>query len=95
VGSNPTQGMDVWFVYVFFLCLCCPVFRQRPCDGLITRPRRPTICKNDHETEKGARAHVGCRASEKKIIVSNLKTLSHILKRDYMVPIRTKIEFVR
>jgi hypothetical protein len=27
VGSNPTQGMDVWCVYVFILCLCSPVFR--------------------------------------------------------------------
>jgi hypothetical protein len=27
VVSNPTQGMDVWYVYVFILCLCCPVFR--------------------------------------------------------------------
>jgi hypothetical protein len=27
MGSNPTQGMDVWCVYVFILCLCCPVFR--------------------------------------------------------------------
>jgi hypothetical protein len=52
VGLNPTQGMDVWCVYVFILCLYCSVFRQRPCDELITRPRSPTICKNDHETEK-------------------------------------------
>jgi hypothetical protein len=27
VGSNPTQGIDVWYVYVFILCLCSPVFR--------------------------------------------------------------------
>jgi hypothetical protein len=27
-----------------FLCLCCPVYRERPCDGLITRPRSPTVC---------------------------------------------------
>jgi hypothetical protein len=27
MGSNPTQGMYVLFVYVFILCLCCPVFR--------------------------------------------------------------------
>jgi hypothetical protein len=27
VGSNPTQDMDVWCVYAFILCLCCPVFR--------------------------------------------------------------------
>jgi hypothetical protein len=25
VGSNPTQGMGVWYVYVFILCLCCLV----------------------------------------------------------------------
>jgi hypothetical protein len=45
MGSNPTQGMDVWCVYAFIMCLCCPVFRQRPCDGLITRPRSPTVCE--------------------------------------------------
>jgi hypothetical protein len=22
VGSNPTQGIDVWYVYVFIACLC-------------------------------------------------------------------------
>jgi hypothetical protein len=27
VGSNPTQVMHIWCVYVFILCLCCPVFR--------------------------------------------------------------------
>jgi hypothetical protein len=27
VGSNLTQSMDVSYVYVFILCLCCPVFR--------------------------------------------------------------------
>jgi hypothetical protein len=32
-------------VYVFILCLYCPVFRQRSCDELITRPRSPTVCK--------------------------------------------------
>jgi hypothetical protein len=28
----------------FILCLCCLVCRQRPCDGLIPRPRSPTDC---------------------------------------------------
>jgi hypothetical protein len=27
VGSNPTQGMDVCYVYAFILCLCSSVFR--------------------------------------------------------------------
>jgi hypothetical protein len=37
--------MDVWCVYVFILCLRYPVLRLRPCVGLITRPRSPTVCK--------------------------------------------------
>jgi hypothetical protein len=27
MGSNTRQGMDVCYVYVFILCLCCPVCR--------------------------------------------------------------------
>jgi hypothetical protein len=27
MGSNPTQGMDLWCVYAFILSLCCPVCR--------------------------------------------------------------------
>jgi hypothetical protein len=42
--SNPTQG-TMFCVYVFILCSCCPVFRQRPCDELITRPGSPTVCE--------------------------------------------------
>jgi hypothetical protein len=45
LGSNPTQSIYVWYVYVFILCLCCRVFGYRPCDELITRPRSPTVCK--------------------------------------------------
>jgi hypothetical protein len=44
VGSNPTQTMNVRCVYEFILYLCS-VFRKRPCDELITRPRDPTVCK--------------------------------------------------
>jgi hypothetical protein len=73
MGSNPTQGMDVWCVYVFVLCLCYPVFRQRPCDELITRSRSPAVYKNNHETEKEARTHGGCRASEKNVCKYNIE----------------------
>jgi hypothetical protein len=45
VVSNPTQSIDVWYVCLFFLCLCCPVFRWRPCDEMITSPTSPTVCK--------------------------------------------------
>jgi hypothetical protein len=32
-------------VCMCLFCLCCPVFRLRPCDELITRPRSPAVCK--------------------------------------------------
>jgi hypothetical protein len=41
VGSNRTQGMDVC---PHFFCVCVVLFKQRPCDGLIPRPRSPTDC---------------------------------------------------
>jgi hypothetical protein len=41
VGSNPTGGMDVC---VRLFCLCCPVWRKRPCNGMILRPMSPTDC---------------------------------------------------
>jgi hypothetical protein len=40
VSSNPASGIDVWCVRL--LCLCWPVCRKRPCDGLICRPRNLT-----------------------------------------------------
>jgi hypothetical protein len=43
-------------VCAFILCLCCPVRRQRPCDGLITRRRSLNDCKKDNESEEEARA---------------------------------------
>jgi hypothetical protein len=66
MGSNHTQGIDVWYVYVFILCLCCPVCRMRPCRELITRPRSLTVCKmimklkiSDQGTRGGAVEPVG------------------------------------
>jgi hypothetical protein len=41
----------------FTLSLCYSVCRWRPCKGLIPRPRSPTDCIWDQETEKSAKAH--------------------------------------
>jgi hypothetical protein len=79
MGSNPTQVMDDYYMYVFILCLCCLVFRYRPCDELITRSGSPTgfktimILKNHRPGPKG-----GCRASEKKMFM----TVNTTIKRN-------------
>jgi hypothetical protein len=39
VGSKPAWVYGC--LSAFILCLCCPVCRRRPCDGLIPRPRNP------------------------------------------------------
>jgi hypothetical protein len=41
-------------VYAFILCLCFPVFRQWPCDVLITRPRSPIVCEKCPEWTRRA-----------------------------------------
>jgi hypothetical protein len=63
------------------------VFRYRPCDELITRPSSPTVCKNDHETEKEARAQQGAveplKKKKKKKKKKKCKSLSSLLN-DYL-----------
>jgi hypothetical protein len=48
------------------LCLCCPVFRQRPCNELITRPRSPTACERSALSfNMGARSRVSGQENKK------------------------------
>jgi hypothetical protein len=51
--SSPVRTLGSWVriplkacmsMCAFILCLCCSVCRQRPCDGLIPRPRSTTDC---------------------------------------------------
>jgi hypothetical protein len=45
LGSWVRIPLREWIsVCAFILCLYCPVCNQLPCDGLITRPRSPTVC---------------------------------------------------
>jgi hypothetical protein len=46
---------------MFSLCVCVFLFvyRQRPCDELITRPRSPTECVRSRKTEVNGEVHGG------------------------------------
>jgi hypothetical protein len=59
LGSWVRIPLKAWMsVCAFILCLCCPVCRWRPCDGLILRPRSLIVCvkKKDYETGEESRA---------------------------------------
>jgi hypothetical protein len=45
-GSNPDRGMDVC---LRVSVLCCPVFRHRPCVGLIPQPKESYQMSVDRE----------------------------------------------
>jgi hypothetical protein len=45
LGSWVRIPLKAWMFVRVFLC-CVVLCRWRPCDGLITRPRSPTICQN-------------------------------------------------
>jgi hypothetical protein len=54
-----------WMFVLVFLCFVV-LCRQRPCDGLITRPRSPTICRNRLGRQKirgGKGPYLDCRAN--------------------------------
>jgi hypothetical protein len=58
--SSPAQTLGSWVrihlrhgcLCAFILCLCCPVCRWRPWDGLIPHPRSPTDCVTEVEKLK-------------------------------------------
>jgi hypothetical protein len=54
--------------------LCCPVFRQRPCDELTTRSRSPTVCNMIKKLSNQAHApklrEKKCHAKDKRVATS-------------------------
>jgi hypothetical protein len=70
-GSNPARGMDVC---LRVSVLCCPMFRYRPCVGLIPQPRSPTKCLWIEKPIKEGQGPIrAVEASLKKIITWSFK----------------------
>jgi hypothetical protein len=66
VSSNPTRRHG--YLCAFILCLCCSVYRWWPWDGLIPRPRSPTVCELlIWNRIRGLGAEWAGRATEKKV----------------------------
>jgi hypothetical protein len=55
-------------VCVHLISLCRSVYRQRPCDGLIPRPRIPTECVQITKLKSGQGPTKGCRAIDRYIL---------------------------
>jgi hypothetical protein len=55
----------------FILSFCCSVCRERPCDGLISRPRSPTdsyrLCIGLRNWKSGQGTTKGCIATDRQI----------------------------
>jgi hypothetical protein len=64
-----------------YLCLSCPVFKQRPCDRPITRPRSPDV------TFKELRYH-NCTVQEEKskreIYLLTLSLITNDIPKNYV-----------
>jgi hypothetical protein len=64
VDSNPTEDMDVWCLCVC-VCVCVRarfsvfVYRQSPCDELITCPRCPADCLRFSKLKWNGKFHGG------------------------------------
>jgi hypothetical protein len=103
LGSWVLIPLKAWmFVRVFLYCVV--LCRQRPCDGLITYPRSPTICLNsswNHLYLRRPRSFKDCRAAGKSFfhhivtkILCVLSWLHFLLHSDSFEPKRT-IQTVR
>jgi hypothetical protein len=68
LGSWIRTPIKAWMsLCAFILRLCCLVFMQRPCDGLITRARSPTDCVQIRELKKRPGLNKGLRAIKENV----------------------------
>jgi hypothetical protein len=81
VGSNTTQGMDVWYVCAFF-CVCVVLCLGRGLATSLSPVQGVLPSVNDHETEKsvlcskiGSKLPNGSKGKEK-----NLRTIQHDIR---------------
>jgi hypothetical protein len=82
VSSNPTKGMDVWFVCLFCVCLVLCVVRglatgRSPVQGVLLHVYKIKKLKSGQCSTKG------CRAIIIIIIIKVLSVIFHLIKDGY------------
>jgi hypothetical protein len=87
MGSNPSQGMDV---YLRLFCICVVMSTLRPCDGPIPHPKSPTDCLRINKLKRNKVFHgrpmlQSGNNKKKKEIVFNYFCLKYSQLTEYSI----------
>jgi hypothetical protein len=88
VDSNPTQGMDVYCVRLF--CICVLSVGRSLATGWPPSKKSYRLCIGSRNWKRGQGPTKGCRAIKIKIIKRNTENLPDEWKQSIVVPVHKK-----